>query len=179
MLTFRRLVSLLSLVFISACTNPPKQESSQVNVGVEKSSLLSSYRSLIHQDLSKTKSFFSVKDEEIKEGLSYGRLRGLSLIEVHGNLPSTLYCKGEKVILVYISGSRTNISVSQLQGAYPQADVINPSRAGKRFSHYVVAKEGVSWSDNGEEVAFIEIFPPTTVSNWKKTFYQDPGLFHK
>ena len=34
-------------------------------------------------------------------------------------------------------------------------------------------------SDDGTEVAFIEVFPPMELSVWKARFYEAPGTFYK
>lgn len=168
----------VSLFFFLACSNTPVKEISQPNLTSD-TTILSRYRSYVDQNLMETKARLSLKDGDIQNGFSYGNLQDLSTIVLSDNLPSTLYFKDGEFVLLYVSGGQTTYTVASLHKQYPKTEVITPSRAGKRFSHYVVPDKGIAWSDDGEELAFIEIFPSTTIQGWKEKLYKHPGDFYK
>ena len=161
-----------------ACSNTPMEEQSQPNISSE-ATALHRYRAYVNQSLIQTKASLSIKDEAIQSGRSYGSLQDLSVVVHTEELPCTLYFKDGDFVLLYVSGEQATYTVKSLHKQFPNADAVTPSRAGKRFSHYVVPDKGIAWSDDGEELAFIEVFPATTLNGWKDTLYTNPGDFYK
>lgn len=110
---------------------------------------------------------------------SYGPAEGLERVYVPTASPARLYLSGGKVVLAYFSGAPlAGVDPATLAAAHPAA-VMLPSRAGKLHAHHVDAPGGFAWSDDGEEIAFIEVFAPTNLPTWTETFYQAPGPFIK
>ena len=161
-----------------ACSNTPMKEQSQPDISSETTDL-SRYRAYVEQNLMQTKARLSLKDEAIQIGRSYGSLQDLSVVVHTAELPCTMYFKNGEFVLLYVSGDQSTYTAKSLHKQFPNTDAVSPSRAGKRFSHYVAPDKGIAWSDDGEELAFIEIFPATTLHGWKETLYTNPGSFHK
>ena len=47
------------------------------------------------------------------------------------------------------------------------------------FNHHVHAEQGVAYSADGDEVAFVEVFRPRSLAEYERDIYRDPGLFIK
>jgi mannose-6-phosphate isomerase-like protein (cupin superfamily) len=48
------------------------------------------------------------------------------------------------------------------------------SRAGRRFTDHVWADRGVAVSTDGNEIAFLEVFPPRSLERYEREIYEDP-----
>jgi hypothetical protein len=53
------------------------------------------------------------------------------------------------------------------------------SRQGKRAMIELDAQRGVAFSRDDDEVGFVEMFPPTTVEDYRERIWFDPGDFIK
>ncbi len=110
---------------------------------------------------------------------AYGPTAGLEVAFAPSRSPARFYLQDGNVVLAYLSEPGVDsVAPAALASAYPSA-VELPSRAGRSFAHHVDAAAGVAWSDDGAEVAFIEVFSPTDLVSWKSRFYEDPGVFYK
>ena len=178
MMTF----SCFFVLFQSCLGNPVHSKPIQAPIketAISKSSDFDHYRSFTRLSFSQASARFSIAHDDVNSDRRYGKQAGLSMIELAGDAPCHLYYQDERFALLYISGSAVKLSVSDLQKAFGAKAERLRSRAGKVFSHHVAAEQGVAWSDNGQEIAFIEIFEPTSFEAWKAQWYQEPGPFYK
>jgi hypothetical protein len=112
-----------------------------------------------------------------KQVSGYQNLTGVDAIEAPGG--ATVYARGNDVALIYagpdaLGDGVTNADLVQAVGSNgTQLD----SRQGKTATLHVVPEEGVAWSEDGGEVAFVELFPATDLDTYKSTIYRDPGAF--
>lgn len=110
---------------------------------------------------------------------AYGPSKNLEAVYIPTRSPARYYLQEGKVILAYFSGATVDsTSPAALSITYPGA-IMLASRAGKEFTHHVDAVGGIAWSDDGTDVAFVEVFQPMDIDRWKALFYQDPGVFYK
>ena len=94
---------------------------------------------------------------------------------------ATVYARGDEVKLVYLGpdalpGGVSHASLTSAVGADGQT---LRSRQGKSALMHVVAPKGVAWSEDGDEVGFIEVFPPTTFEAYRREIYRRPALFRR
>lgn len=113
-------------------------------------------------------------------GASYGPTSELSTAHAPAHYPGRFYFQGDKVVLITVMGE----AVQGLEPASLARSVMSPrvelgSRAGKRFTHHIVPSAGIAWSDDGEEVAFVELFPPCSGEAYRARWYEEPGTFRK
>lgn len=107
----------------------------------------------------------------------YESLTGVEAIDAPEGL--TVYVRGNDVALVYAGTDALGDGVTDddLVKAVGSSGAELGSRQGKSANLHVVAEEGVAWSEDGGEVAFVEIFPATDLDTYKSTIYRDPGPF--
>lgn len=56
-------------------------------------------------------------------------------------------------------------------------DAVLRSGAGKDYNHYVYPNKGLAFSANAREVAYLEIFAPTSLEAYESQFYFEPPAF--
>ncbi|MCB9795842.1 MAG: hypothetical protein H6741_24360 [Alphaproteobacteria bacterium] len=118
-----------------------------------------------------------VDEAAVEHGLAYGPTTGLDMVSSPQVSPARVYLRGEEVVVVVIRpDSLGGLDPDTLAQRFPPEDYL-PSRAGKAFEHAVAAGAGVAWSDDGQRVAILEFFPPTTVEDFKARLYVEPGTF--
>jgi hypothetical protein len=50
-------------------------------------------------------------------------------------------------------------------------------RSSTTANQYVQAERGVAYSEDGDEVEFVEVFPPRSLEAYLEDIYRDPGEF--
>jgi hypothetical protein len=111
---------------------------------------------------------------------TYGKLSGLEAMHNESAHPGHFYFQGQALVLLYISGDAAEaLDPSALRAALGDPELSVRSRAGKRFTHRVWASQGVAFSDDGDEVAFVEVFPATSTAQWQARYATDPPAFRK
>jgi hypothetical protein len=139
---------------------------------------ISDARSHIGTDRGRLLARLSLPDSALQSG-DYGPSVGLEVAYAPERSPARFYLQDGEVVLAYLSTPAVDgITPETLAAAHPAALEL-PSRAGKAFAHHVDASAGLAWSEDGTEVAFIEVFPPMELSVWKARFYEAPGTFYK
>ncbi|NOY27686.1 MAG: hypothetical protein GXP62_17615 [Oligoflexia bacterium] len=120
-----------------------------------------------------------IDEDAVQHGLSYGPSAGLDMVTAPTVSPARFYLTGDQLVMIQVSGpALEDVDPDALLQRFPPQIAVS-SRAGKTFEHQVCASQGIAWSDDGERVAFVEIFPPTSVEDWKRRFYAEPGPFIK
>lgn len=117
----------------------------------------------------------------VQSGVSYQATTGLDLLRWPGVDVALYYYAGDSQVMLMVSDedTLTGLAPAALRQRYGAPAAELRSRAGKPYSHRVVPGQGVAWSDDGSEVAFVELYAPTTLADWQTRFYVDPGAFIK
>jgi hypothetical protein len=116
-------------------------------------------------------------EADIDDGYSYQSMRGLSVLSLPDHFGARVFLDGDAVVMVSVPDpSVDDDDVRSLMGD----DVVElRSRQGKRAMIELDAQRGVAFSRDDDEVGFVEMFPPTTVEDYRERIWFDPGDFIK
>ena len=134
------------------------------------------------QDLDKKRAMalFEATSADFERKREYEGLRGLDLLETEATAPVAVYFKGDAFVLGYIDGpSLEDGSKRDLIAALGEPEARLQSRAGKGSTLCVYPEKGLAFSSKGQELEFIEVFPPTTLEKYRKNIYRQPPDFVK
>ncbi|GAL87145.1 hypothetical protein Cylst_1922 [Sporocytophaga myxococcoides] len=117
---------------------------------------------------------FGIKDNEIDKEVSYIKLKGLSRVHKPDTLPGYFYFMGDKLTMIYINDDTRlgNLSLKKIASEYGEGHRLS-SRAGKTSNLYVYPEEGFAISVTHDQIDFIELFPSTTLDDYKSRIHKD------
>lgn len=112
------------------------------------------------------------------EGDEYGRMKGLTSVDLQQPVSATLYLRNGVVELVRIGPAGcVTISPDALRARFQGTPLQLRSPAGKLGHIWVYAEEGIAFSGHRETVHFIELFRPCTGEAYKTHIYREPHPF--
>lgn len=117
-------------------------------------------------------------DPDHRESVTgYQRLTNVDVIDTSGG--ARIFLRGQEVVLVYVGtdalpAGTDHQALARVAGS--DGETLR-SRQGKRALMHVVADKGLAWSEDGGEVGFVELFPPTTLDGYRKEIYRKPPKF--
>lgn len=117
---------------------------------------------------------FGIKDNEIDKEVSYIKLKGLARVHKPDTLPGFFYFDGDKLVMIYISDEDRlkDMSFEKIKSDYGSGDRLS-SRAGKTSNLMVYPEKGFAVSVTHDQIDFIEIFPSTTLDDYKSRIHKD------
>ncbi len=117
---------------------------------------------------------FGIRDSEIDKNVSYIKLQGLSRVQKPDTLPGFFYFDGDRLAMIYISDEDRlkNMSFEKIKSDYGSGHRLS-SRAGKTSNLMVYPEKGFAVSVTHGEIDFIEIFPSTTLDDYKSRIHKD------
>ncbi|WP_211236752.1 hypothetical protein [Sporocytophaga myxococcoides] len=117
---------------------------------------------------------FGIKDSEIDKNVSYIKLQGLSRVNKPDALPGYFYFDGNKLVMIYISDEERlgNMSFDKIKSDYGAGHRLS-SRAGKTSNLHAYPEKGFAVSATHGQIDFIEIFPSTTLDDYKSRIHKD------
>ncbi len=135
------------------------------------------------------KNWFTYSDDEfivqneidrsqVEENVRYEKITQVT--RVHGPNEEFLFFKDGTLRIIYIS---SEILCEGLWREFKKSfDTSAPekmvrSRAGKPSNQLIFAKLGFTVSLKGDNVDFIEIYPPCSLEDYLDNVYREPGLF--
>lgn len=106
---------------------------------------------------------------------------GLKDLDVLDGAGTRIFLRGDDVVLIYVGeAALPDGTTSDDLAALVDTDGQElPSRQGKNALIHVVAERGLAWSEEGGEIGFVELFPPTTFETYHDDIYVDPGTFSR
>lgn len=119
-------------------------------------------------------------DTSRRDNASYGNLRNLTALENEESHPGILFYQDDRFVLSYVDEIYEELDdwdPQVLLAHLGEPDAILRSRAGKRFKQYVYAAKGITIVTDGQSVAFLEIFRPMSLENYRMQFYLEPKTF--
>lgn len=148
-------------------------------------SVLSDWLALLGLTFEEIKARFHMHSKNLDSHTSYGNLA--RVVELHNASahPARFYFRDAKpdgkpiAIVIDTSDTLDKLDPGTLRAELGAPRDMLASRAGKDFTHYVYPKRGVAFSANADSVAYLEIFPPTTLAQYEQDLYLDPGPFVK
>jgi hypothetical protein len=116
---------------------------------------------------------------EIHEGVKYEGLAGVTQYYNRDVLPARIYVRADRVDMVYVpSGpALAGVTCYDLDAEAGGKPVSFRSRAGKEYVHYAHTEQGLAYSAKGDDVRFVEVFPPCSLDAYEREIYRDPGPF--
>lgn len=116
---------------------------------------------------------------EVDDRTSYGAMR---LTEVHdpARHPARIFFQDRsRPVLFYVGGDERFEGMGQetVQAELGEPEAKLACRAGKEYAQWVYPATGVAVAVSRDRLAFLEVFPPTTLEEYRRTLYQEPGPF--
>lgn len=137
---------------------------------------------LIGSDLEHVSSSMPDASVETDEGRSYEGLKDCLWMHAEGGDKAHYYFQDDALAMVYFNPATkvvTGISPDDFFTSFGEqeaGDVLR-SRAGKLANHYVFPEHGLAFSEEDEEVIFIEVFAPCSRASYLKEIYLEPAPF--
>jgi hypothetical protein len=125
--------------------------------------------------LDEAKGTLRLSDDELEHGLRYEGLADVTMAHNAAEHPGRFYFQNGRLVMLYVS--EPGIDEATLRRELGEPDATLRSRAGKSFVHNVYPGRGVAFSSDGSDVAFVEVFPPTSLQRYEAEIYEDPGEF--
>lgn len=125
---------------------------------------------------------FSQKQVTKVQNVRYEGLKNLTRVNLNSDIfKYYFFDKNGKCVLIYIHNEDdlNSLSVKNIAEIYGKPEEVLKSRAGKRANHYVYAKNGFAFSVLNDKIAFFEVFPDSTLEDYKKCIYIKPPIFRK
>ncbi len=111
---------------------------------------------------------------------AYQNLSGVTELHNAAVHPGWFYFTPDgKFALLYVGDAAAlqGLSAAALHATFGKpADELR-SRAGKTATHNVYPEAGLAFTEQDGKVALLEIFPTTTLADYKARIYLDPGAF--
>jgi hypothetical protein len=116
-----------------------------------------------------------LSDDNVEDGLQYEGLKGMTMAHNPERHPGRFYFRDGRLAMLYVA--KPDVDAGTLERELGEPDVTLRSRAGKGYAHHVYADRGIAYSSRGDDVAFVELFSPTSVERYEQEIYEDPGAF--
>lgn len=119
-------------------------------------------------------------DGNVRREVAYERLKDVTEIYRPETFPGRIYLRNGSVELVYVpyGPALDGLTSADLEAELGKEGEQLRSRAGKTFTHYVHAQQGVAYTaDSDDAVEFVEVFGPRTLEAYRADIYEDPGDF--
>jgi hypothetical protein len=124
---------------------------------------------------------FSMADAHVDRDASYGKLGRLTELHNAKTHPARFYFQGATQVLVYVDdpAALAGCDAADLLQRLGKPAAELRSRAGKVFTHYVYPEAGIAFSAHQNTIAYVEIFAPCSLQDYRARIYVDPGAFTK
>lgn len=127
--------------------------------------------------LDEAKDQLGIGADKVESGLRYEGMSDLTLAHDPGAHPGYFYFRGGRPVMVYVEDA--GIDTESLRAELGEPEATLRSRAGKGYVHRVYPGRGIAYSSKADDVAFVEVFPPTSLDRYESEIYEDPGEFTK
>jgi hypothetical protein len=115
--------------------------------------------------------------DDVDDGYSYQSMQDLSVLRPKRLHDSRIYFDGDAVVMIALS--EPSISATVIRDAMSSDVVELRSRQGKKAMIEVDAGAGLAFSRDDDEIGFLEIFPPTTIDDYRTRIWKEPPAFRK
>lgn len=175
-------------VFLNACGDKTTNDSRYPQQNIIKTSFnminnsfdLDSFIAFRNLSMDEIRIRLSISEENIESNVSYEKLTQLTKYNSNEHIGHFYFREG-KLVILYIGKNEKleQLDPKTLQEKLGEQGIRLRSRAGKKFNHYVYPAKGVAFSADSHSVRFIEIFPPTSLEEYKAKIYDEPQPFIK
>lgn len=130
--------------------------------------------------LAEVEARFAPSGMPILPNAGYAGLGQLTQVGDFDTAPGLFYFRDEQFVLFYVdemSDELEEMSLSALLDYLGEPTAVLRARSGKRHRQYVYAEMGIALAGVDDEIAFLEIFPPKTLADYKAELYVEPPRF--
>jgi hypothetical protein len=122
---------------------------------------------------------FAVTTEQVTPS-QYGQLQDLIELTNGSDLPGRLFYRDGQFVLLHVRGiTLEGISAWDLLESLGTPDATLRSRAGKTHHIEVYGGRGLAISHGGDEIDFVQVFPPMSAEEYQATLYHEPSKFRR
>ena len=120
----------------------------------------------------------NIQDSQIQENRGYEKMTNLVLVEMSDD--QFFFFKDGKLKMIYISN---DVVAKQVWAEFENTTETNTprkivrSRAGKTANQIIFAGSGITASIAGDDVAFIELYPPCSLQDYLDNIYKEVQPF--
>lgn len=124
---------------------------------------------------------FGIAADDVEEDARYGALVDLRVLAPHA-LPGLIFCAGDDVALIYLnrleaSAEAMGAAVARLPDASAPEYLRSPAGKGSLVTLYAAAGVAYSADSSTNRVDFLELFAPTTATEYRRRLYVEPEVF--
>ncbi|MFT3773293.1 MAG: hypothetical protein QM820_48560 [Minicystis sp.] len=135
-------------------------------------------RWLSFRDLSQTQIMTRIGADarHVRRGVKYQRLTNLIEVRNEKADPAFFHFRDDKLVLLYVSGKEA-LGALRAPALYAQLGgrgVELASRSCHSCVLHVYPQKGVAFSSEGDDLNFVEVFPPTTIEAYQAEVYIEP-----
>jgi hypothetical protein len=115
-----------------------------------------------------------------EENMAYAQWAPLTRLGDFDQTPGLFYFQDDRFVLFYVDGMNEDLerfSLSELLAYLGEPAAVWSARSGKRHRQYIYPQQGIAFAGVGEEVAFLEIFSPMTLENYRTHLFVEPEQF--
>ena len=116
-------------------------------------------------------------DVTVAPDVSYGSLHGVDRLHAPGASSAHFYFEGDELKLVYVPRTAVGGTPADDWLAHVGPGPQLRSRTGKRAVLEVRPDVGFAFAHSDDAVELAEVFPPTTLEEYERRIYEDPGSF--
>jgi hypothetical protein len=125
---------------------------------------------------------YPAAETTIAHDAGYANLKQLTRMGDFETTPGMFFFADEQLALFYVDGMNEaleQISLPDLLAYLGEPEAELSSRAGKQHTQYVYPQQGIAFAavEDEDEIAFLEIFPPTTLAEYEAQLYIEPAPF--
>ncbi len=118
---------------------------------------------------------FGIDESGVDPDVAYERLDGVDALYQPSAFPGHFFFRGDDLAIIYIPRSAlADDDPDELRQALGEPAATLSSRTGEDSSLLVYPDQGVAFATDGEHVEIVEIFPPTTLDEYRTRIYKEP-----
>lgn len=116
-----------------------------------------------------------IEPDAVVDGRRYQSLESLHMASTDRDDGLRVYFDGDAVAMIMIPAPE--IALERVREEFGSDLAALASRQAKHAVLEVDAAAGIAVSSVDDEIGFVEIFPPTTLDDYRDRIYRDPGQF--
>ena len=118
---------------------------------------------------------FDIPDSGVDRNVAYERITGVDRLHEPGAFPGHFYFRGDELAMIYVPRTAlADTDLGALRAALGEPSATLSSRTGEDSSLLVYPERGIAFATDGERVEIVEIFPPTTLDEYRTQIYKEP-----
>lgn len=118
---------------------------------------------------------FAIDETGVDPDVAYEGLRGVDCLYQPSAFPGHFFFRGDELAMIYVPRSAlADADPGALRRALGEPAATLSSRTGEDSSLLVYPDQGFAFATDGERVEIVEVFPPTTLDEYRTRIYKEP-----